>query len=45
MTFSFIDAKKAEFPVARLCEVLAVSQSGKTWVASLVRFFLCYKDS
>ena len=28
MRFSFIDAKKAEFPVARLCEVLAVSQSG-----------------
>jgi hypothetical protein len=28
MRFSFIDAKKAEFPVARLCEVLEVSQSG-----------------
>ena len=28
MRFSFIDAKKVEFPVARLCEVLAVSQSG-----------------
>jgi len=28
MRFSFIDAKKAELPVARLCEVLAVSQSG-----------------
>jgi transposase InsO family protein len=28
MRFSFIDAKKAEFPIARLCEVLAVSQSG-----------------
>jgi len=28
MRFSFLDAKKAEFPVARLCEVLAVSQSG-----------------
>lgn len=28
MRFSFIDAKKAEFPVARLCETLEVSQSG-----------------
>ena len=28
MRFSFIDAKKAEFPVACLCEVLEVSQSG-----------------
>lgn len=28
MRFSFIDAKRAEFPVARLCEVLEVSQSG-----------------
>jgi putative transposase len=28
MKFSFIDAKRAEFPVARLCEVLEVSQSG-----------------
>ncbi len=28
MRFSFVDAKKAEFPAARLCEVLAVSQSG-----------------
>ena len=28
MRFSFIDAKKVEFPVARLCEALEVSQSG-----------------
>ncbi len=28
MRFSFIDAKKAEFPAARLCETLEVSQSG-----------------
>ena len=28
MRFSFIDAKRAEFPVARLCETLEVSQSG-----------------
>ncbi len=28
MRFSFIDAKKVEFPVARLCETLEVSQSG-----------------
>ncbi len=28
MRFSFIDAKRAEFPVARLCEALEVSQSG-----------------
>jgi transposase InsO family protein len=28
MRFSFIDAKKAEFPVACLCEVIEVSQSG-----------------
>jgi hypothetical protein len=28
MRFSFLDAKKAEFPVARLCETLEVSQSG-----------------
>ena len=28
MKFSFIDAKRAEFPAARLCEVLEVSQSG-----------------
>jgi putative transposase len=28
MRFSFIDAKKAEFPFARLCETLEVSQSG-----------------
>jgi len=28
MRFSFIDAKRAEFPVARLCEVLEVGQSG-----------------
>jgi NADPH:quinone reductase-like Zn-dependent oxidoreductase len=28
MRFSFIDAKKAEFPVTCLCEVLEVSQSG-----------------
>jgi putative transposase len=28
MRFSFIDAKRAEFPVARLCEVLEVSKSG-----------------
>jgi transposase InsO family protein len=28
MRFSFIDAKRAEFPVACLCEVLEVSQSG-----------------
>ena len=26
MRFSFLDAKKAEFPVARLCETLEVSQ-------------------
>lgn len=28
MRFSFIDAKRAEIPVACLCEVLEVSQSG-----------------
>ena len=28
MRFSFIDAKKVEFPVALLCETLEVSQSG-----------------
>ena len=28
MRFSFIDAKKAEFPVALLCETLEVNQSG-----------------
>jgi hypothetical protein len=28
MRFSFIDAKRAEFPAARHCEVLEVSQSG-----------------
>ena len=28
MRFSFIDAKKAEFPVNRMCKVLGVSQSG-----------------
>jgi putative transposase len=28
MRFSFIDAKRAEFPVARLCETLGVSWSG-----------------
>jgi putative transposase len=28
MRFSFIDAKRAEFAVACLCEVLEVSQSG-----------------
>ena len=28
MRFSFIDAKRAEFPVPCLCEVLVVSQSG-----------------
>ncbi|GEM_PF-5972228 len=28
MRFSFIDAKRAEFPVAHLCEALEVSQSG-----------------
>src|SRR5664279_5780155 len=28
MRFSFIDAKKVEFPVARLCETLEVSQNG-----------------
>jgi putative transposase len=28
MRFLFIDAKRAEFPVARLCETLEVSQSG-----------------
>jgi transposase InsO family protein len=28
MKFSFIDARRAEFPVARLCEVLEVSRSG-----------------
>jgi putative transposase len=27
MRFSFIDAKKAEFPVARLCKALEVGQS------------------
>jgi transposase InsO family protein len=28
MRFSFIDAKKAEFPINRMCKVLGVSQSG-----------------
>jgi len=28
MKFRFIDAKKAEFPVSRMCKVLGVSQSG-----------------
>ena len=28
MRFTFIDATKAEFPIQRLCQVLAVSQSG-----------------
>ena len=28
MRFSFIDAKKAEFPINRMCKVLGVSPSG-----------------
>ena len=28
MRFSFIDAKKAEFPINRMCRMLGVSQSG-----------------
>ena len=28
MSFAFIDAERARFPVSRMCEVLGVSQSG-----------------
>ncbi len=28
MRFAFIDAEKASFPIARMCRVLGVSQSG-----------------
>ena len=28
MTFAFIDAEKASFPINRMCRVLGVSQSG-----------------
>ena len=28
MRFTFIDAKKAEFPIGRMCAVLGVSPSG-----------------
>ena len=28
MTFGFIEAEKASFPISRMCRVLEVSQSG-----------------
>ena len=28
MTFGFIEAEKASFPISRMCRVLGVSQSG-----------------
>ncbi len=28
MTFGFIEAEKASFPISRMCHVLGVSQSG-----------------
>ena len=28
MSFAFIDAEKARFPIVRMCDVLEVSQSG-----------------
>jgi putative transposase len=28
MTFGFIEAEKASFPISRVCRVLGVSQSG-----------------